>query len=112
MLHFDQCDFEYVPSRYETVDETAEAVKDYITKKGTVTFAPNETKKKIEIDIVDDNLVEEDEKFLLRLFLEPGNTKVVIGKRSIGEVKILNDDGMSCSKSFFGLVNLIPKYLV
>jgi len=37
--------------RYETIDGTAEAGSDYIAKKGTVTFEPNETIHYIEVHL-------------------------------------------------------------
>jgi len=102
--------------RLETIDGTAEAVKDYIPVRQTVAFAPNEVLQHVDIAIVDDNEWEPDEVFFVKLSLdvdddtvttfqlvddETGQTTVlgksdrcrtVLGKRAIQEITILNDD--------------------
>jgi solute carrier family 8 (sodium/calcium exchanger) len=52
---------------YVTIDGTAKAGEDYITKTGTLEFSPNETEKTVEIEIMDDNSHEEDEEFYVQL---------------------------------------------
>jgi len=106
--------------RVETIDGTAEAVKDYIPVRQTVAFAPNEVLQHVDIAIVDDNEWEPDEVFFVKLSLDVDDetTKsfqvlddettpmtvlgkrqplgaVVLGKRAIQEITILNDDGQS-----------------
>nr|KAG5714622.1 hypothetical protein BaRGS_000110 [Batillaria attramentaria] len=75
----------------ETIDGTAEAESDYIPFKETIVFEPGETSKPVEIKIVDDNEWEPDEVFFVRLTANP-DQHCVIGKRSISQVTILNDD--------------------
>ena len=97
--------FAYLIVRLETIDGTAEAVKDYIPVRQTVAFAPNEVLQHVDIAIVDDNEWEPDEVFFVKLSLDvddetnqttvlgkrtPG--PVVLGKRAIQEITILNDD--------------------
>ncbi|MFM7787284.1 MAG: Calx-beta domain-containing protein, partial [Microcystis panniformis] len=56
---------------YHTVDISATAGADYEHKAGTITFAPGESSKTIEVKIFDDNLLEHlKEKF--KLILEDG----------------------------------------
>jgi glucose/arabinose dehydrogenase len=48
---------------YRTVNGSATAGADYISKSGTLTFAPGETRKSVTITILDDNLPESNETF-------------------------------------------------
>ena len=94
----------------ETIDGTAEAVKDYIPVRQTVAFAPNEVLQHVDIAVVDDNEWEPDEVFFVKLSLDTDDDagaaaettvlgkrvarcKAVLGKRAIQEITILNDDG-------------------
>lgn len=77
---------------YETIDGTAEAGSDYIAKKETLTFQPQETHKYIEIIIIDDYEWEPDETFFVKLHSDPHDDAVEIGQHSIAEVTIINDD--------------------
>ena len=78
----------------ETIDGTATAVSDYVAKKDSVVFKPEETTKHVTLEIIDDNEWEEDEVFFVKLSLEdPSNKQVQIGHQSITEVTIINDDG-------------------
>lgn len=52
---------------YRTEDGTANAGSDYQFTEGTVVFKPGETEKEICIDIIDDDIFEEDEHFLVHL---------------------------------------------
>ena len=52
---------------YTTSDGTAVAGSDYVATEGTVTFAPGETTKTIEVEIIGDTLDEVDEAFTLAL---------------------------------------------
>ena len=78
---------------YETIDGTAEAGSDYIAKKELLQFKPDETHKYVDIVIVDDNDWEPDETFFVKLWSDPQDTTVKIGKHSVTEVTIINDDG-------------------
>ncbi|XP_017297586.1 sodium/calcium exchanger 1-like isoform X3 [Kryptolebias marmoratus] len=52
---------------YRTEDGTANAGSDYRFTEGTVVFKPGETEKEICVDIIDDDIFEEDEHFLVHL---------------------------------------------
>lgn len=52
---------------YSTEDVTANAGSDYKFTNGTIVFKPGETEKEIRIDIIDDDIFEEDEHFLVHL---------------------------------------------
>ncbi|XP_014915243.1 sodium/calcium exchanger 1-like isoform X1 [Poecilia latipinna] len=52
---------------YRTEDGTANAGSDYQLTEGTVVFKPGETDKEIHINIIDDDIFEEDEHFLVHL---------------------------------------------
>ncbi|XP_061579412.1 sodium/calcium exchanger 1-like isoform X2 [Cololabis saira] len=52
---------------YRTEDGTANAGSDYKFTEGTIVFQPGETEKEIRIDIIDDDIFEEDEHFLVHL---------------------------------------------
>ncbi|WKY09975.1 hypothetical protein Q1695_002376 [Nippostrongylus brasiliensis] len=52
---------------YYTEDGTANAGSDYVPVKGTLTFYPEDKHQKINIEIVDDDVFEEDEHFYLHL---------------------------------------------
>ncbi|XP_008419298.1 sodium/calcium exchanger 1a isoform X3 [Poecilia reticulata] len=52
---------------YRTEDGTATAGSDYQLTEGTVVFKPGETDKEIHINIIDDDIFEEDEHFLVHL---------------------------------------------
>ncbi|XP_040891319.1 sodium/calcium exchanger 1-like isoform X1 [Toxotes jaculatrix] len=58
---------------YRTEDGTANAGSDYQFTEGTIVFKPGETEKEIRIDIIDDDIFEEDEHFLVHL----SNVKVI-----------------------------------
>ncbi|MEZ4513085.1 MAG: Calx-beta domain-containing protein [Chloroflexota bacterium] len=57
---------------YATVDGTAEAGSDYVAKTGKITFAPGQTSKTIEVELLEDELTEGDETFTL-VFSNPIN---------------------------------------
>nr|XP_043873930.1 sodium/calcium exchanger 1-like isoform X3 [Solea senegalensis] len=60
---------------YRTEDSTANAGSDYRFTEGTVMFQPGETEKEIRVDIIDDDIFEEDEHFLVHL----SNVRVISG---------------------------------
>lgn len=51
---------------FSTEDGTAEAGSDYVSTSGTLTFEAGETKKIIELSVIDDELFEEDEHFYIK----------------------------------------------
>ncbi|KAM4583615.1 sodium/calcium exchanger 1a isoform 2-T2 [Odontesthes bonariensis] len=52
---------------YRTEDGTANAGSDYRFTRGTIVFEPGETEQELRIDIIDDDIFEEDEHFLVHL---------------------------------------------
>ncbi|KAK5873308.1 hypothetical protein PBY51_018359 [Eleginops maclovinus] len=52
---------------YRTEDGTANAGSDYRFTEGTIVFKPGETEREIRIEIIDDDIFEEDEHFLVHL---------------------------------------------
>lgn len=83
---------------YRTEDGTANAGSDYRFTEGTVVFKPGETEKEICIDIVDDDIFEEDEHFLVHL----SNVKVVSEGSSTAELNSTHPDataalGLPCT---------------
>ena len=83
-----------VKVRVETIDGSANEGEDYQAVDEILTFEPMETEKEIGITIVDDNQWEPDEEFFLKLsLLSTGHSKdVKLGRTSIMEITILNDD--------------------
>jgi len=79
--------------RVETIDGSAVEGEDYQAVNEILTFEPNETEKEIGITIVDDNQWEPDEEFFLKLSVVSGeDTGIKLGRTSIMEITILNDD--------------------
>ena len=78
----------------ETIDGSANEGEDYQAVDEILTFEPMETEKEIGITIVDDNQWEPDEEFFLKLsLLSTGQSREVkLGRTSIMEITILNDD--------------------
>lgn len=93
--------------RVETIDGTAEAGADYEPMNKLVTFGPKETMKEIYIEIIDNNDWEPDEFFYVKLFYHPeGSTEreVKLGRISIAQVTIIDDDGKVISVSSSSIV--------
>ena len=79
--------------RVETIDGSAVEGEDYQAVNEILTFEPNETEREIGITIVDDNQWEPDEEFFLKLSVVSGeDTGIKLGRTSIMEITILNDD--------------------
>ncbi|KAB7507979.1 Sodium/calcium exchanger 2 [Armadillidium nasatum] len=86
-----------VKVRVETIDGTAVVEEDYIKINEVITFEAGETEKEVMVEIVNDNQWEPDEEFFLKISLiyndEEVDTKnVQLGRISIMEITILNDD--------------------
>ncbi|XP_056324213.1 sodium/calcium exchanger 1a isoform X2 [Danio aesculapii] len=62
-----------VSVEYRTEDGTANAGSDYQFTEGVIVFKPGEIEKEIRVDIIDDDIFEEDEHFLVHL----SNVKVI-----------------------------------
>lgn len=84
--------------RVETIDGTAEAGSDYKPMKEFVEFAVNESLREVHVEIIDDDIWEPDEFFFVKLHLPEDKKQhdVVLGKVSINQVTIINDDGKFC----------------
>ena len=67
---------------YSTVDGTAEAGIDYITIAGTLTFAPGETSKTIEVEVIGDIIDEIDEAFSVN-FSNGSNVSVLDSETTV-----------------------------
>lgn len=80
--------------RVETIDGSATEGEDFKAVDEVLTFLPNETEKLIEVTIIDDNQWEPDEEFFLKLSLLQTNESndIKLGRTSIMEIMILNDD--------------------
>jgi hypothetical protein len=77
-----------VTVNFATANGTASSGTDYTSRSGSVTFAPGETTKTIEINIKGDRKKESDETFFINLS-SPTNAAVLDGQ---GLGTILNDD--------------------
>ncbi|XP_047348923.1 sodium/calcium exchanger 1 isoform X4 [Vespa velutina] len=75
---------------YSTEDGSAEAGSDYVSAKGTLTFESGETKKTIQLSVIDDELFEEDEHFYVRL--SNVSQPAMLVSPSLATVMILDDD--------------------
>lgn len=87
-----------VSVEYRTEDGTANAGSDYQFTEGVIVFKPGETEKEITVDIIDDDIFEEDEHFLVHL----GTVKVVSegtgnGNPGANHVETLAGLGLPCT---------------
>jgi hypothetical protein len=78
---------------YRTIADTAAAESDFIDTESTVQFLPGETEKQIAIELVDDHLFEERERFQLIITELDGDAD--IGTPASTTISILNDDADS-----------------
>ena len=78
-----------VTVQYETTDVEAEAGADYTRSRGIVIFGPGSTRGTVLIDLIDDNILEEAERFEVTL----SNPRNAIIARGTGTGTILDDDG-------------------
>lgn len=78
--------------QYETVSGTATADRDFVYKKGTITFAHGQTSRFIEIDILDDQRFEKSEMFKVILSNPQGCS---LGSVLCAEITITDDDYMN-----------------
>ncbi|KAM3624595.1 uncharacterized protein V6R79_025334 [Siganus canaliculatus] len=77
---------------YRTEDGTANAGSDYQFSEGTIVFKPGETEKEIRIDIIDDDIFEEDEHFLVNL----SNVRVMSQDTSSDDHEANNENAFVC----------------
>ena len=80
-----------VTVQYASTAGTAETGLDYVTSRGIVIFDPGATRGVIEIEVIDDELPEEHETFMVTLS-KPRNAIIA---RETGTGTILDDDGAS-----------------
>jgi hypothetical protein len=73
---------------FSTTDKSASAGSDYVAAKGTVTFAPGETMKRITVSVTGDQVCEPNETFEIVLSGASG----AILTNSVGKITIANDD--------------------
>ncbi|MDE2828439.1 MAG: hypothetical protein OXL40_14250 [Bacteroidota bacterium] len=78
-----------VTVQYETTDVEAEAGADYTRSRGIVIFGPGSTRGTVLIDLINDNILEEAERFEVTL----SNPRNAIIARGTGTGTILDDDG-------------------
>jgi len=69
----------------------AKAGEDFVGVEGTLSFAAGETTKDIEISILDDDVVEEDERFNVLIY-EPSDPDAEVDNGGVAEVTIVDDD--------------------
>lgn len=84
---------------YTTLDQSANSVVDYISQSGTLTFSAGEQSKTITIPLVDSDLLELTESFLVQLNNIQAAARNVIFANDHAEVTILDDDQASISIS-------------
>ncbi|XP_030626897.1 sodium/calcium exchanger 1a isoform X16 [Chanos chanos] len=77
---------------YRTEDGTANAGSDYQFTEGVIVFKPGETEKEIRVDIIDDDIFEEDEHFLVHL----SNVKVISEGTGNGNPGLNHVDTLAC----------------
>ncbi len=57
---------------YRTQASSAEAGEDYVTRRGIITFAPGETEAFVEVPVINDRVIESEERLIFRLFNAEG----------------------------------------
>ncbi|WP_339682931.1 Calx-beta domain-containing protein [Gimesia maris] len=83
---------ESVSVDYQTANASATSPADFLHQSGTLTFAPSEVEKTVTISIIDSDLVETEESFLVNLSnLQAGTADVSLGDIQ-GVITILDDD--------------------
>jgi Ca2+-binding RTX toxin-like protein len=85
-----QASSETVSVNYTTANQTALAGEDYNSGGATLTFAPGETSKEITIGIIDNDIPEGEETFLVNLS-NPSNANILDGE---GVVTIASDNNL------------------
>lgn len=77
----------------ESIDGTASVGEDYVKVDEIVTFLPSEEEKAITVEVINDAQWEPDEVFFLKLSIPENSHGVTLGRTTIMEVTIMNDDG-------------------
>ena len=89
-VRIDEAKTEEVRVQYATVDGSATAGEDYLATSGTLAFAPGETKKSIEVEIIVDEWLEPDENFIVSLSAPEGGYLRDNIQEAVGTIR--NDD--------------------
>ncbi|WP_339728454.1 Calx-beta domain-containing protein, partial [uncultured Gimesia sp.] len=82
---------------FSVFDETANDSTDYISNSGSLSFAPGEQEISITINIVDSDLVESTETFLVLLSNIQTTSSSLLTPDTLAKVRILDDDQASLS---------------
>ncbi|HAW29112.1 MAG TPA: hypothetical protein DCY03_13495, partial [Planctomycetaceae bacterium] len=82
---------------YTTADQSAVSTGDYLFQSGTLTFDTGEQSKTISISLVDSDLIEADEKFLINLLNVQSNGFNVVLTDTQAEVTIIDSDQAAIS---------------
>ena len=82
-----------VTVRVSTADGTAISPRDFTAMDSTLVFAPGETAKTVEIQILDDGSVEEDEQFTVSL--SDVSAAATLGSDAVARVTIEDDDALN-----------------
>lgn len=90
---------------YETADDTAVAGADYQPASGTLIFAPGQTTQTIQVPLLSDELLEEDEQFVI-LLSQPAH--LLLEKTEL-VVTILNDDEDAPPPHYIALMPVIVR---
>jgi len=77
---------------YRTEDLTATAGSDYVSASGTLTFGVGESTATISVTILDDDVEEDDEQFLIILSAPAAGEVSLKPGRDVAHVTIINDD--------------------
>jgi solute carrier family 8 (sodium/calcium exchanger) len=77
---------------YETIDGTAKAGEDFVYQKGILEFAAGESRKEVEVKIVDDTSFEEDEEFYVLLSSPACEKPLALNDHKQCTVTIIDDD--------------------
>lgn len=86
------CSVKYISEDGEGEAAATAADGDYEAVEGTLEFAPGETSKEVTVKIFDDDKVEPDEHFFLRLHPPADSADVSLGAVSRTRITIINDD--------------------
>ena len=84
---------ELVTVDYRTVARTATEGEDFTPTSGTLEFAPDDTEKTVRVPIIDDNVEDDGETFLLDLFDASGATMVDTESWATGTIRNSEEEG-------------------
>ena len=70
------------------------AAMDYVEVRETVVFEPEVTEQNLTLTLVNDDILEEDEVFLVELSIQEGAPVTLLDTTRVTSITILNDDSM------------------